>query len=94
MENNLNWSGWRNIEISNELIGDTVEKGSGYWKKEYTYINIPTGYGYDGYIFLLSNNCVHDNFGNEHLWFSYFSICHDMKIELIYNPEFLQVIRI
>lgn len=77
-ENENEWYGWKDIELDSNLIGDTINKGSGIFEKEYTYIKIPAGYGYDGYCFLLSSRCVHN---------TYFSICHDMKIELIFDPE-------
>lgn len=73
----MGWS-WKDISISEELIGETIEKGKDMWKKEYTYIMLPKGYGYDGYCFLLSDNCVHDG---------YISINSDMKIELFYAPD-------
>lgn len=79
------WYGWKDIEIDKELIGDTIEKGSGVWVKEYCYINIPDGHGYDNYSFLLSANCVHYAIKKES--HSYFSIADDMNIELVYNPE-------
>ena len=77
-ENEKEWYGWKDIELDSNLIGDTINKGSGIFEKEYTYIKIPAGYGYDGYCFLLSSRCVHN---------TYFSICHDMKIELIFDTE-------
>lgn len=84
MEQNEEWYGWKDIEIPIDLTGDNVTKGSGTWEKEYTYIKVPHGYGYDGYCFLLSSTCVHYGTGKDSWWFS---ICHDMKIELIYDPE-------
>lgn len=88
MDNTTNeWAGWKDIELNSDLIGDTITKGSDTWEKEYTYIKIPEGYGYDNYCFLLSSKCVHIS-ENEKLYLSYFSICHDMKIELIISPEF------
>lgn len=79
----LQWYGWKDIELSGELVGETIKKGSGMWEKEYTYIKIPNGYGYDNYCFLLSDKCVHIN--SDNTW--YFSICHDMKLELVYDTE-------
>lgn len=73
---------WKDIEINNELIGDTIKKGSGYYEKEYVYIKIPNGCGYDNYGFWLSSNCVHIEKTT-----TYISICFDMKIELIYDNE-------
>lgn len=72
------WIGWKDISIEQILIGDTVTKGKDIWQKNYTYICIPTGYGYDGYCFLLSSKCVGE---------TYFSICNDMHIELFKHPE-------
>lgn len=72
------WIGWKDISLENDLIGETVSKGKDIWKKDYTYIKTPKGYGYDNYCFLLSSNCVHS---------SYFSICDDMNIELVYDPD-------
>lgn len=78
------WYGWKDIKVSCSLIGDSIKKGSGGWEKEYTYIKIPHGYGYDNYCFLLSSACVHYSASEDYWWFS---VCHDMKIELIYDVE-------
>lgn len=75
---------WKDIVINNELIGEKITKGSGYFEKEYRYIKVPTGYGYDGYVFLLSEKLVNQSSDNNSWWFS---ICNDMKIELFYDPE-------
>jgi hypothetical protein len=80
----LKWYGWKDISIPNNLIGETIKKGSGIFEKEYTYINIPPGYGYDNYCFLLSSSIVHESSNGKEHWFS---ICHDMKIELFYSPD-------
>lgn len=76
------WYGWKDVRIPSSLVGDCVTKGTGRWEKDYTYIKIPQGFGYDGYCFLLSSACVH--LGSDYWWFS---ICHDMRIELIYDVE-------
>lgn len=85
MEEELKWYGWKDITVPRKLIGETFTRGSGTWQKEYTYIFIPKGYGYDNYCFLLADSLVHLYSGNsDEYWFS---ICHDMKIELFYSPE-------
>lgn len=84
MDELLKWYGWKDIRVSGSMIGDTIKKGSGIWEKEYTYIEIPQGYGYDNYCFLLSEKLVHISIEGREWWFS---ICHDMKIELFYLPE-------
>jgi len=75
---------WREINIDSEFIGEKITKSSGYYEKEYRYIKIPTGYGYDGYVFLLAESIV-GHLSELNLW--WFSICDDMKIELFYDPE-------
>ena len=71
---------WITIRLDDEdLIGKTIEKGSGWYKKEYVYIKIPKGYGYDNYCFLLSKKCIVDN---------YIDIAENMNIELIYDNDF------
>lgn len=79
------WYGWKDIMVSGSLIGDTVKKGKDIWEKEYRFIKIPSGYGYDGYCFVLSEKLVHSPVLKKDNW--WFSICHDMNIELIYLPE-------
>lgn len=32
----LQWYGWKDIELSGELVGETIKKGNGMWEKEYT----------------------------------------------------------
>ncbi len=66
---------WHNIIVGKDLIGECIDKGSGYWKKSYTYINIPDGYyePWNGYCFLLSSSCV---------WETTITLEDDMKIEL------------
>lgn len=69
---------WMDILIKEDLIGDTISKGTGMYKKEYIYIKIPENYGYENYCFLLPLSLFHE---------TYFSIARDMKIELIKDPE-------
>lgn len=83
MESENIW-GWKEIMVPPKLIGEEVKKGSGIFEKEYTYVKIPSGCGYDNYCFLLSSNCVHLGVDRDKWWFS---INSDMKIELIYDPE-------
>lgn len=75
---------WKEISVDSELIGEKITKGSGYYEKEYRYIKIPTGYGYDGYVFLLAESIV-GHIAELNSW--WFSVCDDMKIELFYDPE-------
>lgn len=75
---------WKDICVSEDLIGDTITKGSGMWEKEYRYIKVPDGYGYDNYVFLLSEKLVEPSSDNK-TW--YFTVCDDMKIELFYSPN-------
>ena len=82
--NEKNYWIWKDIDVSTEQIGETIKKGSGTWEKEYTYIKIPKGYGYDNYCFLLSDNCVHFSTSTKDY---YISINSSMKIELVYDPE-------
>lgn len=76
------WSGWKHIPLDKKILGNTIIKGKDFWKKEYTYILIPPGYGYDNYCFMLSSNCFHYHNGSE-----CFSLHSDMTIELFYNPD-------
>ena len=78
---------WKDIAVSGDLIGDVITKGSGMWEKEYRYIKVPERYGYDNYVFLLSEKLVEPS-SDKKTW--YFTICDDMKIELFYNPELLE----
>lgn len=78
------WTGWKDVDISKDLIGATITKGSGYYAKEYFHIKIPSGYGYDGYVFLLSKKIVGYSSDDDEGWFS---ICDDMNIELFYDPD-------
>ena len=80
------WIGWKDISLDDDLIGETITKGSGMWQKDYVYIKIPKGYGYDNYCFLLSAKCVHIS-NDKKAYGSYFSIAHNMDIELIYDPD-------
>lgn len=75
---------WKDIMISHNLVGETIKKGNGKWEKEYTYIKIPPNNGYDNYCFLLSDSLVHYSPARNKWWFS---ICFDMQIQLIYDPE-------
>lgn len=70
---------WMDVLIDKTLIGEVIEKGEGAWKKKYIYIKIPSEAGYNDYCFLLPLSLFHD---------SYFSICADMKIELIKDPAY------
>lgn len=80
---NRNWI-WCKILIEGSLIGDEFTTGSGYYERTYCYISIPEGYGYDGYCFKLSVNCIDYN---PQTSLYKMSIRHDMRIELMYNPE-------
>lgn len=77
--------GWKDIELEYDLIGEQFTKGSGMWEKNYRYISIPNGYGYDNYVFMLSEKliCLEPDSNN----LSYFSVCDDMNFELLYNPS-------
>ena len=74
---------WKDIVVSADLIGEKITKGSGYFEKEYRYIKVPANYGYDNYVFFLSEKLVNQSSDNNSWWFS---ICNDMKIELFYDP--------
>lgn len=87
MENEMpQWTGWKEISIPSELVGDSITKGDGYYKKEYRYIKMPLGYGYDGYVFLISEKLLvqFDYLDQMHY---YVKICDDMTFELFYDPK-------
>lgn len=75
---------WKEIQIESDLIGEEVTTGKGIYERIYNYISMPEGYGYDGYVFKLSANCVH-GYVLKGTW--EISLHRDMKIELFYNPE-------
>lgn len=75
---------WKDIDIKLENLGETIVKGKNMWAKDYTYIFLPKGYGYDNYCFLLSDKCVHISSDKKS---AYISICATMNIDLIYNPK-------
>lgn len=68
---------WQDILIGSDLIGESIDRGTGYYKKSYTYIFVP-GENYKGYCFLLSSNCVYENL---------ISIKDNMNIELFMHPD-------
>lgn len=76
------WSGWKQISLDKKFFGKTIKKGKDLWEREYTYILIPPGYGYDNYCFLLSSNCIIHYSDSK-----CFTLHSDMTIELFYNPD-------
>ena len=80
------WTGWKEIRVLGDLIGETITKGTGIYEKEYRYICAPPGSTYEGYVFFLAESLVNLRGERGNLRWS-FTICHDMKIELFYSPE-------
>lgn len=70
---------WQLVSLNPALKGETFTSGSGYYEKEYIYINIPTSDKYDHYCFAISTKLVDAESSPD---FLYINLCLDAEYTL------------
>lgn len=64
---------WIEVILSKELLGERFVSGTGFYEKEYVYINIPDSDKYNHYCFQISAKLVDDKTDTDRLYLSFHS---------------------